>query len=132
MGSQRLLISDQASQQRAARIIASLPLDKPLEVLIKPFKPQRSLDQLRLYWAWMGEIARFLRDTAGLDVNDDDIHGYMKGKFLSKDIVVIGGDKVRTAKSTKKLSVEEMSEYMQRIDHYAAESLGLVLEVKNG
>lgn len=72
----KIIISSEELRNRAVAVIASLPLDKVHEVIIKPHKKDRSLDQNALYWKWLTVIAADLGETK------EDVHERYKGKYL--------------------------------------------------
>jgi len=94
--------------------LKNVPMDKPLmwEVCDKP--TARSIQQLNLYWKWVGIIARDTgNDTYGL-------HEVLKEKFLVPIIVVLNGETSKVY-TTKRLKVREMYEYMTRVSVLAGE-----------
>ena len=80
----------------------------------------------------MGELAKFVRNTTGQNVNDDDLHEYCKDRFLHSHVVEIDGEFIRRSKSSARLSIEEMSEYLSEIDAWAAEMGCLLPDPKGG
>lgn len=81
----------------------------------------RSLEQNRLYWRLLSNIA----DSAWVDgrqFGKDAWHEHFRDSFLSKIDGPMGGT---YPSSTSKLTVKEFSEYINRIEAYACETLGL-------
>ena len=74
-------------------------------------KPKRTEAQNRYYW---GVYLPMISEETGNDV--DDLHTLFKGKFLSKGIVEVLGQKVRRAQSTTELNASQFTEYIQRIE----------------
>jgi len=72
----KIIIYSEELRNRAIAVIYSLPLDKVHEVIIKPHKKDRSLDQNALYWKWLTVIAADLGETK------EDVHERYKGKYL--------------------------------------------------
>lgn len=104
------------SPERRDRLISRLQgvtLDKTWEVLIRPFKSSRSAAQNRLMWKWYGELA----GHTGHDV--DELHEYFKRKFLGTEIREVLNEKTEVPKSTTKLKVMEMTDYLQRLEAWA-------------
>jgi hypothetical protein len=97
--------------------------DKPLTVTMQGKKEKRSLDQNALYWKWMQIIA----DETGND--KDDVHEYMKGFFLGMRNMDINGVPQLIPVSSKKQSVRDMAEYMEKIQAWAATHLNITLPV---
>lgn len=73
-------------------------------------KPTRSLLQNNFYHLYKKLIA----DETGGDV--EALHALFKGKFLSKGICEVYGEKVRVVKSTTELNKSEFVEFMLRIE----------------
>jgi len=97
------------------------------EVTIKPYKKSRSHEQNALLWKWYGEIRNHLAETTGEQYQNEDIHEFMKDKFLDRKAVTIAGDVRIVAGSTAKLNTSDMHEYLNRLDIYCADELGLML-----
>jgi len=93
--------------------------DNPVEVVIRSYKKNRSLEQNNLYWDWLSLIGKTLGYTK------DEMHETLMRRFL-KPVVTEGPDGPMETYSTKRLKVEEMSEYLNHIDRQAAE-LGIRL-----
>lgn len=96
---------------------------KPLAVTVSEHKAKRSTDQNKRYWAILNEIA------AGAWVNGkqfsaDAWHEFFKAEFIGKEETPDGR---QIGISTTTLDVAEFGEYMTRVEHYAAEQLGLEL-----
>lgn len=102
----------------------------------------RSLSQNALYWMWMEEITKFVNkkgkpwfdEETGemvpwVDLDRDELHeamkhmhlGYEPAKRIGKTVNIDG-----QLKSTAKLTVGEMFEYMEKLDMYWAQN-GLLL-----
>lgn len=117
----RIILREEKNRQHLINRLNEIRLDpeQPLEVNIKPYKKNRSLEQNNLYWPWVTIIGNELGYTK------EDMHEVLMRKFLTPHIVEIDGVQIETY-STKRLKVKEMSEYLQHIDVFAAE-LGVVL-----
>lgn len=86
----------------------------------------RTLPQNRLYWVWVSEIAAYIGEGR------EEAHALLKGMFLPpRDIELLEGQRLTMPPSTRLLSVEGMSEYMDRIQTWAATFLGLNLPDAN-
>lgn len=121
-----------------ARILSNVEQDGNTQVVIGPVSKDRSANQLRLYWKWMGEIAEYTGETP------PEVHEGLKRKFLihqmARDsesymrllmMVADHGeerDRVELVRmtSTKGLKVKQMGEYMQNVRKEAA-SMGIHL-----
>jgi len=99
-----------------------LDLDKPWEVLVKPYKDRRSPEANKRYWAILGQIAM----ETGHD--KDEIHEFCKQKFLGDGAVVLAGEKQPVARSSSKLKTDEFTHYVEQVEAWAATTLGVVIE----
>lgn len=73
-------------------------------------KPLRSQLQNNFYWAYLTLI------SLSCGHSPKELHKWASGKFLSKGITEIFGDKVRKVGSTTELTRNEFGEYMARIE----------------
>ena len=73
-------------------------------------KPKRSLQQNNFYHLYK----QLISDETGQPV--DALHVLFKGKFLSKGITEVLGEKVRVVKSTTELTKLEFVEFLERIE----------------
>lgn len=119
-----LVIKDEVMRHRVLDLIARLDLSKPWEVTVNPHRKKRTLAQNALMWSWVNEVADHVRDYTGMD--SDEIHEFFKAKFLPARLIEVNGDSVEY-RTTTKLTRQEMSEYMDRIYHWATSELGLLL-----
>jgi len=89
---------------------------------------KRSKSQNDLYWEWLSDLSEYINSKKGTDVSKDDMHDYMRHKYLGYDQPKkIGSVEVRERlKTTTQLTTGEMFHYMSEIDAYAA-SIGLML-----
>lgn len=121
MSGQPIILRTVANRDFALKIVGNLKIDpdRPLEVVIQQHRKKRSLSANALYWKWIGIISE---DTG----NDPDaLHEWMKRQFSLPRTVTIMGDECEVY-TTAKMSVKEMSEYMDRVFAWAA-SEGIIL-----
>lgn len=81
-----------------------------VSVYISSRRPKRTIQQNRYYWFYLGEIGK---ETG--EFNTDRLHKLFSGKFLTEEIAVVLGEKVRMVRSTTTLSKHEFSEYIEKI-----------------
>lgn len=72
-------------------------------------KEKRTDQQNRYYWMYLEVIAREHGD------DPEELHAFFRGKFLTKKITEIYGEKTRITKSTTELSKGEFCEYLANI-----------------
>lgn len=91
-----------------------------LEVIIRPWKAKRSLDQNSLYWMWVGILAKHF--SKKIPVSKEGMHDILRHKHLGYEDKHIGNTLIPgQLKSTTDLTVPEMSEYMTKVEAWAAE-----------
>jgi hypothetical protein len=103
-----------------ARLNDLLDSDDPdnWQVLIKKRADSRSVEQNARLWSLYTSIGNYL----GYDA--EEMHQLLKYKFLLEE-KWIGKEKIINLKSTSKLNVKEMSEYMDKVCAFAG-NLGWV------
>lgn len=116
-----LAIFNEPSRGRAMALIAALDLSKAWEVIVRPKKAKRSLDQNSLYWMWLGIIANDTGNTA------NDVHEWCKCEFLPPVFVAINGKQQECRRSTTELNTADMTAYLDRVSAWSAMELGIAL-----
>ena len=87
--------------------------EKNWQILIKQRNSDRSLEQNARLWELYTSIGDYLGYTA------QEIHELMGYKFLLEE-KYIGREKITRIKSTTKLSVKDMNDYMTKIEAWAS------------
>lgn len=83
---------------------------------IKESKLTRSQKQNSLYWEWITVIGNELGYTK------DETHMLLRDKFLGyNELTTKKGEAIRELRSTTKLKVGEMKDYLEQIDKFVAE-----------
>jgi len=124
---QRFIIRDKKIRHNAVQAVSVLTAEPLMQVVISEHKTGRSVAQNRLLWMWYGEIREHLAETTGEQYQNEDLHEFFKDKFLDRRPMVIKGDARIVHGSTAQLNVSDMSEYLNRLDIYCADELGLQL-----
>ena len=89
-------------------------------ITIKKAKEKRSIPQNDLMWMWFTCIER---ETG---TPKDDVYMYYCKKFLCK-IIEIGNHREKIYNTSSKLTLEEMTEFLNKIQADAAIELGITL-----
>ena len=89
-------------------------------ITIKKAKEKRSIPQNDLMWMWFTCIER---ETG---TPKDDVYMYYCKKFLCK-IIEIGNHREKIYNTSSKLTLEEMTEFLNKIQVDAATELGITL-----
>lgn len=108
-----------------ANWLAMAQAGKPLGVMVAEHKSKRSGQQNRFYW---GATLKTIAECAWVDgkqYSENAWHEHLAGKFIGYEDMPGGG---KTPISTASLSVDEFSLYLERVMHYAASELSVVIE----
>lgn len=107
--------------ERAAAIIRGLNPARPWRITIVQHRERRSPEQNALLWAIYSEIGKETGNEA------EDIHEAMKFRFLPPVQIEIGGEYIPVPPSSRKLDTKEFSEFVERVQAFAASELGIVV-----
>lgn len=88
---------------------------KLLSVEIKPYKRNRSHAQNRLLWSWYNILSPETGYTP------DELHEQFKVRLLGVEEKVVEGITLVQPRSSKKLSTEEFTDFLSRIELVALE-----------
>jgi hypothetical protein len=102
------------------------------EILIKPRKRTRSLNQNSYYWvAVVTPFAEWLRENYGDSAIDkDQAHDMLKVKILGSNRWTLPnstGESVIIIPQSKRLSVEEFEEYIEKCCAWLSEFCGILI-----
>ena len=123
----RYTIRNDGTQARCIKDISDLEFDKPHEVIIKPYKHVRSVEQNNLLHSWIREIANETGHTV------EEIKDHICAEFLgTKDYVGLDGEHKSRVVATSELSVEEMSALIERVTELGALIGAQLPELKHG
>ena len=123
MSGQTFVIRDLSDRDRVNQELSRRRAQFPLTVEIKPYRKGRSAAQNRLYFKWLGEIADHIEASTGERYSTDDLHEFFRDLYLPQKVIDLAGEVRKARKSSAKLTVAEFSEYLERIEHYATDSL---------
>ena len=111
----RYIIRSDGIQARCLRDISNLDYAKPHEVIVKPYKHVRSVEQNNLLHSWIREIANETGHTV------EEIKDHICAEFLgTKDYVGLDGEPRSRVVATSELSVDEMSALIERVTELGA------------
>ena len=100
-------------------------LSGAVEVIVKPYKANRSDNQNRYYW---GVVVPMIADETGY--TKDEMHEILRGLFLG-DTVNVYGKEVKISRSTASLKTSEFEEYLEKCRGWASETLSCYVPVPN-
>jgi hypothetical protein len=121
----KIIIRDDTQRARAIEVIRATPEDH--EVVIRPHKSKRTLDQNALYWKWLDIIRLHIADSTGQFYSAEDLHEFFKSRFTQARTVEVGGDVATVRRTTTKLNTAEFSAYMEAVDRYCIDRMQLYL-----
>ena len=107
--------------ERVAMVVAGLTPDKPWRIQVAPYRAKRSPEQNALLWAIYGQMAE------GTGHTPEELHDAMKKKFLAPKFVSVGDEQVAIIPDSHTLDVKEFSEFVERVQSFAAMELGVVV-----
>jgi len=87
---------------------------------ITKYRKDRTASQNKLLWLWLGIISN---DTGN---SPDELHEIFKLKFLGSETLSALGFKIERPKSTTKLTTQEFTDYLDKIEGLAI-SIGIRL-----
>lgn len=94
--------------------------DYPLQVSVKKLKPKRSTEQNGLLWMWMEEMAAYFTNM-DYPLDKEQAKELMCHLFLGySEWTTPTGKVIRSLKSTSKLKVGEMHDFLTQVDIWAA------------
>lgn len=105
---------------------------KEVEVIVQRHRSKRSDQQNRYYWGGVVPIVCMGLNDIGYRINEADTHEYLKATFLKDSIVnERTGELLPMIGSTRKLTTIGFMEYIQDIQRWAAEFLGVEIPDPN-
>lgn len=102
-------------------------IDKPILIETSVFKKKRSDAINRLMWLWNGEIQKHIRESQGQIYSTEDIHEFMVNLLLPRTVIEINGKERAIRAHTSKMTNKELCDYLELLEFYCGEHLGLVL-----
>ncbi len=118
----RFVLRNREIIERLIAFLLSLPLDddRPLEVVIRPYRSKRTLEQNAYYWRLIGEIADFTGD------DKESVSLERKARFLApvKVVELPDGSKAAAFPSTADMTVKELATFCEIIEAWAVRELG--------
>lgn len=124
-------IRDEKTRDRIIQHLKSLDLKKPVKVSITAAKTSRSLAQNRLLWSWNNLIQQHMLESYGQIASAEEWHDILVTRLCPAEyhqIEMPDGFKAKVGRSrTSKFTVEQMGEYLDKLDAYCAEHLQLLL-----
>jgi len=121
------VIRDVQIARTACEAVYSLRPDDLHEVVIKPYKSKRSLDQNALHWKRLDVLRKHLAESTGQQHSAEELHDWFKTKFLDVRLIEVGCETLKVQRTSAALNVKEFTEFMDHIDRWCIEHLHLYL-----
>jgi len=115
---------------------ANVTAGRRMVLILKEFEDDRTIQQNKYMWVILGEISKQAK-PCGVGFLPEGWHWYFKRKFLGYRFnkVSIPGNKrisvIKELRSTTKLSVKKMTEYLDKVQAHAATEFGVEFKDKN-
>lgn len=126
-----LQLRTESDRNRLLGFITGLDLSKPRKVAISEVRSKRSDAQNRLLWLWNGEIQKHLRESFGQLASSEEWHEILVAKLWPAEVRPVelpDGTKYRVGRAkTRTFNIQQMTTYLELLDAYCAEHLGLLL-----
>jgi hypothetical protein len=101
-------------------------------ISIEKRRKKRSNNQNAFYWLVIDMMRDGFNNTLGENVGVQEVHEFLKNRFLFKEIVNENiGEVVKMPKSTTELSTIEFEEYLENIRAFGLEFLGITIPMPN-
>lgn len=105
---------------------------KEIDINIKKAKSKRSLSQNAYYWAGVIPIVRQGFKDLGYLLSDEETHDVLKEKFIQPKMIMKDDEFVGNfRRTTTAMTKTEFSEYIEQIQQFGAEILGVQIPDPN-
>lgn len=123
MSEQAIILNSEEQRERALKVIGLLKLDRPLEVVIRPYVAKRSLSQNARLWLLHQKVA------AELGVSPDDMHEEACARFFGYEEKKIGPfiRRVPIERSSTQ-DKKRFAEFMTATEEWYIQEFGVWLE----
>ena len=98
------------------------------EVTLKPYRKNKSQEQLGyLFSTVLPAIQEYVEESTGDYYSVDNIYSFMVDKYAEHSVVTICGEPKVIRVSASKMSIKQMSEFLDKIINHAAVDMGLTI-----
>lgn len=125
------IIKNEHDRARFVGFLQAADLTKPLKVSMVAEKTSRTEAQNRLLWKWNSAIQQHMRETHGQVAMAEEWHEILVSKLCPSEVHPVtlpDGTRYRVGRArTSKFKVDQMTQYLEQLDAYCADTLGLLL-----
>lgn len=121
-----LIIRDRITRARAVEAIRGLG-EGEWQMVIRPHKSTRSIQQNRLAFAWYGEIQTHLFESTGQSYDTWELHEFFVSKLMPRKAIQVGGKVALVRSSSSHWDVATFTDYLRRLEAYCRDNLDLQL-----
>jgi len=90
-------------------------------ILIKEYRPKRTIDQNSLYWLWLAILEKDKFEQTGME--SEDYHNFFKYEFLNENYKVLTINESSWGfyefPTTKKLDTKQFADYLGKIERFS-------------
>lgn len=126
-----LILRTEHDRTRLLSFVQSLDLAKPKKVAISDIRSKRSDAQNRLLWLWNGLIQGRMRESFGQLASSEEWHEILVSRLWPAELRPVNlpdGTRYRVGRAkTRGFTTAQMTEYLELLDAYCSEHLGLLL-----
>ena len=121
------------TKEQLTRLVERISASKlPISVDISKYKERKTLNQLRLVYKWFKVISTETAEATGKYYSQEVWKDYMKDLFGLREEIEMPDGKIKMVnKSLADYSIKEMSEFMEKIDHYCGSEFNIFLPSPN-
>jgi len=114
----KIIINSGERKSRALALLMSLPIDQEHEFTVKPYEPNRTLEQNAKMWAMLTDLSEQV-DWHGYKLTPEDWKNVLTAGLKSQRAVPgIDGGWVVLGQSTSRMKVKEMRELIDLALHF--------------
>lgn len=132
MEKRKMVVSNDYERNQVINFLTLLELDKPKLITIENKVNTRSKAQNSLLWLWNSAIQEFMFEHTGTVASALEWHDFLVERICPVTIVSIklpNGETTYLSKRTQtsKFNIKQMTDYLEKLDAYCANNLGLLL-----
>lgn len=122
-GPRRFILDSEQHRDNAARFVGRLPVDETLELIVRPYVPQRTSRQNARLWSLHAKVS----EVTGHSVSE--LHELMLIRHFGHKEIDLGGHRmIVPLKRSSMRNKKEFGEFMDAVEAFYIDTLGIWLE----